>query len=99
MTWTNSEIVIATIPGSNSSGGIIRVAGITGRIRGMKFKRPDGKTIRPELVIIDDPQTDESAQSLVQCAKRERVLAGAILGLAGTGQENKRDHAVHRHSA
>jgi hypothetical protein len=87
MTWTNSEIVIATIPGSNSSGGIIRVAGITGRIRGMKFKRPDGKTIRPELVIIDDPQTDESAQSLVQCAKRERVLAGAILGLAGPGKK------------
>jgi hypothetical protein len=31
---------------------IIRVAGITGRIRGTKFKRPDGHTVRPSLVVL-----------------------------------------------
>ncbi|MBR0056906.1 MAG: hypothetical protein IJP66_06205, partial [Kiritimatiellae bacterium] len=46
--WTASEIVLPTIAGAASSGAIVRVAGITGRIRGMKFKRPDGRTIRPE---------------------------------------------------
>ena len=65
----------------------MRVAGITGRIRGMKFKRPDGRSARPSLVVIDDPQTDESARSLSQCATRERTLAGAVLGLAGPGKK------------
>ena len=64
---------------------VIRVAGITGRIRGMTHKRPSGETIRPSLVVIDDPQTDESARSVSQCATREATLAGAVLGLAGPG--------------
>ncbi len=85
--WTASEIVLPTIEGSDASGAIIRVAGITGRIRGMKFKRPDGHTVRPSLVILDDPQTDESARSLSQCANRERIIAGAVLGLAGPGKK------------
>jgi hypothetical protein len=72
---------------SLGSGAIIKVAGITGRIRGMKYKRADGKTVRPTLVLIDDPQTDESARSLSQCATRESVLAGAVLGLAGPGSK------------
>jgi len=85
--WTAHEIVLPTVPGSLPSGGIIRVAGITGRIRGMKYKRPDGRSVRPSLVLIDDPQTDESARSPSQCATRERILAGAILGLAGPGRK------------
>jgi hypothetical protein len=63
------------------------VAGITGRIRGMKYKRADGQTVRPSLVVLDDPQTDESARSLSQCATRERILAGAVLGLSGPGKK------------
>ena len=85
--WTAKEIVLPTISGSPASGAIIRVAGITGRIRGMKYKRPDGRSVRPSLVVIDDPQTDESARSLSQCAHRESILAGAILGLAGPGKK------------
>jgi formylglycine-generating enzyme required for sulfatase activity len=85
--WTAKEVVLPTIEGSPASGAIIKVAGITGRIRGMKYKRSDGKTARPTLVVIDDPQTDESARSLSQCATRESILAGAILGLAGPGKK------------
>jgi hypothetical protein len=85
--WTAREIVMPTIPGSPASGVIIKVAGITGRIRGMKYKRADGKTVRPSLVILDDPQTDESARSPSQCAQRESILAGAVLGLAGPGRK------------
>ncbi len=85
--WTAREIVLPTVEGSPASGAIIRVAGLTGRIRGMKFKRADGQSVRPSLVLIDDPQTDESARSPSQCAARERVLAGAVLGLAGPGQK------------
>jgi len=85
--WTAREIVLPTIPGSAASGAIIKVAGLTGRIRGMKYKRADGRTVRPSLVLLDDPQTDESARSLSQCATRESILAGAVLGLAGPGKK------------
>lgn len=76
--WTAKEIVLPTIEGSSASGAIIKVAGLTGRIRGMKFKRPDGRTVRPSLVLLDDPQTDESARSLSQCANRESILGLCI---------------------
>jgi hypothetical protein len=85
--WTAKEIVLPTIPGSPASGAIIKVAGITGRIRGLKYKRADGRAVRPSLVILDDPQTDESARSPSQCAQRESILAGAVLGLAGPGRK------------
>jgi len=38
-------------------------------------------------VVLDDPQMDESARSLSQCANRESILAGAVLGLAGPGKK------------
>jgi Phage terminase large subunit (GpA) len=85
--WTAKDIALPQISGAEGGGGVIRVAGITGRIRGMKHKRPDGKTVRPSLVLLDDPQTDESARSPSQCATREQILAGAILGLAGPGRK------------
>src|SRR4051812_5311612 len=83
--WTNREVILPTIPGSAASGSTVRVAGLTGRIRGMRHKRSDGQTLRPSLVLLDDPQTDESARSPSQCQTREQILAGAILGLAGPG--------------
>ncbi len=79
--------MLPSLPDSIASGAIIKVAGITGRIRGMKFKRADGHTVRPSLVVLDDPQTDESARSLSQCATREGILAGAVLGLSGPGKK------------
>ncbi len=85
--WTARDVVLPTVAGSNASGAIIKVAGITGRIRGMKYKRADGRTVRPTLVVLDDPQTDESARSLSQCATRESILAGAVLGMAGPGKK------------
>lgn len=86
--WTAKDIVLPTIPGSAASGAVIAVAGITARIRGMKFTRPgDGRSIRPDLVIPDDPQTDESARSPSQCIERIRILCGAVLGLAGPGKK------------
>lgn len=88
--WSEDEAFDALIREDGralASGAIIKVAGITGRIRGMKFKRPDGKSVRPSLVVLDDPQTDESARSVSQCQQRESILAGAVLGLAGPGHK------------
>lgn len=85
ISWCGNEIVLPTVDGSAASGIIILAVGITGRIRGMK-RKVDGKDVRPELVIIDDPQTRESAESSEQCAKRLRAIKGDILGLAGPGK-------------
>ena len=85
--WRSDEIVLPTVPKSPAAGVILRVAGITGGIRGMKYKRSDGESVRPDLVIIDDPQTDESAKSVSQSQARLSVLCGAVLGLAGPGQK------------
>lgn len=85
--WNEKEIVLPTIPGSSASGCCIRACGLTGRLRGMKRTLPDGRTVRPDFVALDDPQTDESAASPSQCEKRIRVLMGAILGLAGPGEK------------
>jgi hypothetical protein len=85
--WTADELVFPVLPkltfATPGCGNVIRGAGLTGSIRGMKFKRADGANVRPDLVIVDDPQTDESARSPSQCATRERILNGAVLGLAG----------------
>ena len=85
--WTQGEVVLPTVPGSPASGSLLRVAGITGRVRGMRASTASGEAIRPDLVIVDDPQTDESARSPAQNNARERILGGAVLGLAGPGRK------------
>lgn len=86
--WTQKELVLPTVPGSPASGSIVKVAGITGRIRGMASQRPsDGATIRPDYLMIDDPQTDESAASVQQVRRRLGTITGAILGLSGPGKK------------
>lgn len=85
--WAGLRIVLPSVAGSLASGAIISVRGITGRIRGQKFVRPDGKTVRPDFAIIDDAQTDESAASPTQTQKRINKVTGAVLGLAGPGKK------------
>lgn len=86
MTWAKRQLVFATVPGSKAAGATFRCSGILGRLRGMQKATADGKTVRPDFVLINDPQTDISARSELECAKRERVIGGAVLGLAGPGE-------------
>jgi hypothetical protein len=59
ITWADARVTFPTIAGSAASGARVRVAGITGRIRGMKATTAGGRSIRPDLCIVDDPQTDD----------------------------------------
>lgn len=86
MAWTDDAVILPSVAGSAASGAILKVTGITGRIHGMKHVTPAGDTLRPDLVIVDDPQTDESARSVVMTQSREAILMGAVLGLAGPGK-------------
>jgi hypothetical protein len=85
--WSSDQIVLPCIPGSASSGSLVRTYGITSAIRGAIHTRPDGSSVRPSLAILDDPQTDESARSLSQCATRLATIQGAVKGLAGPGRK------------
>ena len=66
-----------------SDGAIISAAGLTGAIRGRAKDGKGGRIIRPDMAILDDPQTRESAESPSQCDQRERIIMGDVLGLAG----------------
>jgi len=86
--WMNDKIVLPTIEGSAASGVVISCSGMKGSdIRGQNHARPDGKVVRPQLVMVDDPQTTESAWSPSQSQRREAILAGDVLGMAGPGKK------------
>lgn len=81
--WRADTIVLPTIPDSKASGAILTARGIMGGSRGMKHKRPDGVQQRPDFVILDDPQTDESASTALQVRKRLDIIRKSILRLGG----------------
>ena len=81
--WLNDKIVLPTIEGSAASGVAISCSGMKGSdIRGQNHARADGKVVRPQLAMIDDPQTTESAYSMSQSQRREAILAGVRCGNA-----------------
>ena len=82
--WGGDQVRFPTIPGSKASGVTIFVTGLdSGSIRGLEYRAPDGSSKRPDFVIVDDPQTDKSAASPIQCDNRESLISGAVLGMAG----------------
>ena len=81
--WTKTKIILPAIPGSASSEVIIHTKGLMGHLRGLKYKTTNGDVIRPDFFFADDPQDDEVAASPSQCDKREALINGAVLGLAG----------------
>lgn len=85
--FTNNKIILPDVPGAASAENCIGVAGLTGQIRGQTYTRRDGRTVRPSAAILDDPQTDESANSAQQTAKREEIIRKAVLGLPGPGKK------------
>lgn len=92
ITWGARQVVFPTMPdeacdGANVGGSVISVAGLTGALRGQLHRLGDGTIIRPELVLLDDPQTRESASSVTQCADRLAIIRGDVLGMAGPGRK------------
>jgi hypothetical protein len=87
LSWSKEEVVFPNVPKSKVGGSIIQCAGITGYIRGRLFETDGGESLRPDMVIVDDPQTKASAKSEVQCEYRLGVIIEDVLGLAGPGNE------------
>jgi hypothetical protein len=87
--WGAEKLVFPTIPGSLASGAVLTGCGLTGgEIRGQSHTGPDGQIVlRPDLVLIDDPQTRASARSQTQSKERWKLLNGDVLLMSGPGQK------------
>ena len=86
MTWNSDEIVFPQIPDSACAGSIITCSGMDGAgIRGQVRVMPDGTQLRPDLVFLDDVQTDEVAKSEFQTAECLNLMGGAVLEMGPPG--------------
>ena len=94
--WTALKLVLPDCPLVMPSGkivesplanAVIECQGITGAVRGMKHATSDGKIIRPDMAIVDDPQTRESARSPEQTRQRIEIIKSDIAGLAGPSKD------------
>ena len=99
--WGLDRLVFPTIDGDNlpvalrqdgfeaspSSGSVITTTSLDSNLRGQQHTRAgDSSIIRPSLVLLDDPQTRESARSADQTRKRLDLLRGDVMGMAGPGE-------------
>lgn len=97
--WAGRQVILPTVPvppnwpkawakradgKAPTSGAVFSASGLTGEgIRGSNLTLNTGEMIRPDFVLLDDPQTNESARSLTQNATRESLVGADVLGLAG----------------
>lgn len=84
--WTADTVVLPTIAGSLAGGSILTAHSLGAASRGLKYKRSDGTQQRPDFVIIDDAQTDESAGSPHQTGKRLGIIRKSIARSGGHGK-------------
>ena len=63
--------------------GFFGCRSITGAVKGLFSVAPDGAIIRPDLALLDDPQTRESATSATQTLTRIDTIDGDVAGMAG----------------
>lgn len=76
--WCGEGVILPNVPGSPAALSIIETRGLDSAVRGLKRK---GR--RPDLILIDDPDTQESAESEHLARKLEKTIERAIGGLGG----------------
>lgn len=78
--WCGKEIVLPHVPGSPAAGAIIATRGLDAAVRGVKR---GGHALRPDLVVIDDPEDERTIDNPDQAKKLERKIERGIAGLGG----------------
>jgi hypothetical protein len=83
--WAVNLVRFAQMECSVCSGAAFQASGIeSADIRGSSFPGVGGEgTLRPDFVIIDDPQTDDTARSQLETQKRYETIMSGILGTEG----------------
>lgn len=80
---STKTVCFATLPDYPGTGAIISAAGLMEAVRGALHTLPDGRVIRPSMLLCDDFQTRESAMSPLQCYSRTEVIQNDLVGMAG----------------
>lgn len=83
--WSGEEITMPRVPGSACAGAIIATRGLDAAVRGLKKG-----SIRPQLALIDDPDTEDTARSEAMAKKLSDRIERAIAGLAPQGKRMSR---------
>jgi hypothetical protein len=83
--WSGDEITLPQVPGSRCAGSIIATRGLDAAVLGLKKG-----TLRPQLAIIDDPDTEDTIRNEEQRDKLEDRIDRAIAGLAPRGKRMSR---------
>lgn len=84
--WSSDLVTLPAVKGLAVGGSAIKCVGISGRIRGLLLSMPDGSQVRPDLVLLDDPQKRSDAKSPTRVEKLLKTITGDVLGLAGPGK-------------
>lgn len=80
MEWGKEILRLPDVPGAAGAGALVKTKGIESGVRGILDRRG-----RPDAVIVDDPQDDQSAHSIAETAKRRDIIDMALSNLAGQG--------------
>lgn len=80
--WDAAEITFPNIPGSPAAMAIMEVTGLASAARGARKKG-----MRPDLLIFDDPQTDQSAANLDTSMKNADIIENSVKGMAAPGRK------------
>lgn len=84
--WSGSHVMLPRVPREAverdcqmvAGGAVISTRGLDAAIRGVRYGE-----LRPDLAIIDDPETRESVRSDRQTEGREQILEEDVAGLGG----------------
>lgn len=71
--WTDRQLVL-------KNHATIVAKGMGSRMRGIKYRH-----LRPDLAIIDDPESPETADTFLKRRRHKRWFGGTFLGLGATG--------------
>ena len=80
---STKTLVLGTLEDHPGTGAIVSAAGLMEAVRGALHTLPDGRVIRPSMLLCDDFQTRESAMSPLQCHARTEVIQNDLAGMRG----------------
>lgn len=79
--WAGNKLIFPHVPGSPSAGAIVVSQGLDSALRGLKIANR-----RPRVVLIDDPDTDDTINNPIQAQK---LLMKIDRGIAALGSQQR----------
>ena len=79
--WASNELVFPHVPGSPSSGAIVVAQGLDSALRSLKKRNR-----RPRIVLIDNPDTDDTIHNPAQA---DKLLKKIDRGIAALGSQKR----------